>query len=466
MNYRSHPSIKKFADINNPWDVLDDVKLPCCRSGKCTSCLSATVFPCEMPSRGRHEELVAAVVNISEHHLQRETLNAFKAAPLVQNSREFSDSNAKHMAEQRPSDEEKLHVSLQEVEERNKVLKEIADFTNRENEKLMDQVIAIREEAKTFKTEKESLQSELEMVKLELRRLKNNEEYKEGELSNLRDDMKQKVRKLKDVKEELDYAQMDKNYLLYNIELLEEKLKESEERSEELNFRVDELNITMEELETTTTYGHLREDVELLKGSLDFSKHREELLKFQLHELEEDFNAYRDENAQIINKQQNIFLAKENSRLKAKLSKISANEKDEQLRELKSEQERVITQLQDQLSSAEQKNSRFIELRGEPDRIIKQLRDQLATVEQENSKLIEKLNAETLKVSRKEQLLCKLKEEQARTVEKLQEQLVSIESENVRMTVEFSKVSEKDNQLKELKEVKAKISAECQNQVA
>ena len=454
------------------WDALDDITLPCCRSGKCTSCLRATVFPCEIDDglsekrSGRHEELVAAVVNISEHHLQRETLNAFKAAPLVQNSREFGDSNAKHVAEERHSDEEKRPVSLQEVEERNKALKEVVNFTNRENEKLMDQVIAMKEEAKTFKMERKSLQSDLETVKLELKRLKDNEKYKERELSNLRDDMKQKVRKLKDVKEELDYAQMDKNYLLYNIDLLEEKLKESEERSEELNFRVDELNITIEELETTTTYGRLREEVELLKGSLGLSKHREEMLECQLHELKEDLNASRDKNAQIINKQQVIFLAKENSRLKAKLSKISANEKNEQLRELKGDQERVIMQLRNQLSSAEQENSWFIELKAEKDRIIKQMRDQLASVEQENSKLIEKLNAEKLRVSQKEEQLDELKEEQARTVEKLQEQLVFLESENVRMTAELSKVSEKDNQLKELKEVKARITAECQNQVA
>ena len=425
-------------DDPDSWDALDDITLPCCRSGKCTSCLSTTAFPCEID-----DGLVAAVENISKHRLQRETLNAFKAAPLVQNAREFSGSNAKCMAEERHSDEEKLQVSLQKVEERNKALKEIVNFTNRENEKLMDQVIAVKEEAKTFKMEKESLQSDLETVKLEVKRLKDNEEYKERELSNLRDDIRKKGRKLKDVKEELGYARMDKNYLLYDIDLLKEKLKESEERSEELNFRVDELNITIKELETTTTYGHLREEVELSKGSLDLrSKH---------HDEEEDFNTSRDENAEIISrhKQQVIFLATENSRLKAELSKISDKEKDEQLREMKSEQEKVITQLRDQMSSAEQGNSRFIELKAEQDRIIKQLRVQLAAVEQDNSELIEKLNAETLRVSQKEEQLSELKEEQARTVEKLQEQLVCLDSEQINFAMKDQEA--KANQLCELK---------------
>ena len=425
-------------DDPDSWDVLDDVTLPCCRSGKCTSCLSPTVFPNEFDdglleeSRRRHEELVAAVENISEQSLQEEASTASKAATVVQNTKEFNGSSAEYMAGDRHSNGDIFRVSSEEVEERNKTLKEIVDFTNRENEKLMDQAIAMKEEARTFKMENESLQTELETVKRELKRVKDNEQYKERELSNLRSDIEKNVRKLEDVTEDLDYAQMDKNDLLYDIDSLEERLQESENRNEELNFQVDELKVMIKELETTASYGHLREEVELLKGSLYLSKHREKIV------------------------------ATENSRLKTELSKISAYEKDEQLRELKSEQEGVITQLQDQLSSAEQENSRLIELKGEKERIIKQIRDQLATVEQDNSTLIEKLNAETLKVSQKEEQLSELKEEQALILEKLEEQLVSLESENARMSAGLSE----GNQLKELKEENARIAAENQKQVA
>ena len=426
-------------DDPDSWDVLDDVTLPCCRSGKCTSCSRPTVFPSEFDdglleeSSGKHAELVAAVVNISEQLLQQEASGVFKAAPVVEKSREFNHSSAEYMAaEECHLNEAKRQLSLEEAEERNKALKEISDFTNRQNEKLMDQVITMKEEARTFKMENESLQTELETVKLELRPLKDNEQYKDRELSNLRDDIETKGRKLEDVTEDLDYAHMDKNDLLCDIKSLEEKLQQSEESNEELTFRVDELKVMLKELETTATYGHLREEVELLKGSLILSKHREQIM------------------------------AADNSRKEAELSKISANGKDEQLRELKSEQERVITQLQDQLLGAEQENSRLIELKGEQDRIMKQVRDKLATVEQENSTLIEKLNAETLTVSQKEEQLSELKVEQARIVDKLKEELVSLESENARMTAELSE----GNPLLELKEESARITAEYQKQVA
>ena len=55
---------------------------------------------------------------------------------------------------------------------------------------------------------------------------------------------------IKDVKDELDYAhaQMEKNYYLYQIELLENKLKDSEESKENLRFECDELRVIVDEL--------------------------------------------------------------------------------------------------------------------------------------------------------------------------------------------------------------------------
>ena len=468
-------------DDPDSWDALDNLTLPCCRTGKCRSCLTTSVVSKEsntgllVKSSWRHKKSLAAVKNISEYFLQKVLLDAFKAATA--NTKEVINNNAEQAivevsSEQKENlpkgleqlkkellripDEQRillganknLQVSLEEVEKRNKALKEIVDFTNKENERLMDQVISMKEEAKTFKMETQSLQNELEAMKHELKRLKSGEEYKERELANLRDDIERKERRLQDIEDDLDYAQMDSKDLLYDVDSLKGKLEGSEQRSEQLNLRVDELKVVIKELKAAANlvnnehyYGYLREEVELLKGSLDLSKHQEEMLECQLDGLEEDFNNLRGRKEEIISnyKQQIFCLLKENSRMKAELSKLSDTSKDEQYSEL------II--------------------KDEQTKILKQLQDQLGALEKDNSKLSEELNTDKMEFLGKEKELSELKEETTRVIEQLQGQLISLETENARMTAELSKVSEKDNQLNELKEEKARITVELEEQL-
>ena len=469
------------GDDPDSWDALDNLTLPCCRTGKCRSCLTTSVVSKEsntglvVKSSWRHKRSLAAVKNMSEYFLQKVLLDAFKAATA--NTKEVINNNAEQAIVEvsserkehlpkgleqlkkellRIPDEQRtlrganknLQVSLEEVEGRNKALKEIVDFTNKENERLMDQVISMKEEAKTFKMETQSLQNELEAMKRELKRLKSGEEYKKRELANLRDDIERKERRLQDIEDDLDYAQMDSKDLLYEVDSLKGKLEGSEQRNEQLNLRVDELKVVIKELKAAANlvnnehyYGYLREEVELLKGSLDLSKHQEEMLECQLDGLEGDFNNLRGRKEEIISnyKQQIFCLLKENSRMKAELSKLSDTSKDQQCSEL------II--------------------KDEQTKILKQLQDQLGALEKDNSKLSEELNTEKMESLGKEKEVSELKEETTRVIEQFQGQLISLETENARMTAELSKVSEKDNQLNELKEEKARITVELEEQL-
>ena len=151
---------------------------------------------------------VKTVVSISEQLLQQEMLNAFKAAAAVQSTKVFnavsyvkqtsveiemndevSFEQEDHKKELNRIKEEPSEVSHQEealcktreslcaflkkgAEERNNFLTEIVELTNRENEKLQNQIDTMREETKAFEIENQSLHTELETVKLELKRLK------------------------------------------------------------------------------------------------------------------------------------------------------------------------------------------------------------------------------------------------------------------------------------------------------
>jgi len=476
-------------DDPDSWDALDNLTLPCCRTGKCSSCLNTSVVSKEsntkllVQSSLNRQKSLAALKNISEYLLQEMWLDAFKAATA--NTRDVINSNAaqaiveeiqlnKEVSSERKEllpkglkqskeeligipDEQrtlckankKLQASLEAVERRNKALKEIVHFTNKEKEKLLDQVISMKEEAKTLKMETQSLQNELEAVKRELKHLKAGEEYKERELANLRDDIERKEQRLENVEDELDYAQMDCKDLLYDVDSLKDKLERSEQSNLQLNRRVDELKVVIKELKATANlgnnehdYGYLREEVEQLKGSLDLSKHHEEMLECQLDGLEKDFNNLRGRKEEIISnyKQQIFCLLKKNSKMEAELSKLSDTSKDELCNELIMKEEQT--------------------------KILKQLQDQLGALEKDNSKLNEELNAQKMKSLGKEKDLSELKKETTRVIEQLQGQLFSLETENTRMTAELSKVSEKDNQLNELKEEKARITVELEDQLS
>ena len=491
----------EVADINNStlsvlsededddpdsWFALDDITLPCCRSGKCISCSNVSDSQKQFDDRlleqrdTRREESIAAVVNISEYLLQEELLHAFKVATLE--TKKFIIRNAEHRVDEidlshealskcqletskgkeefrkensEISDEldtlrqekTKLQTSLKDAEEKNQALKGIVDFTNKENEKLLDQVIALKEEEKAHKKDKQSWQSELETVKREVQRLKTREEYRERELTNLREDIENKEQRLADMDDELNYAKMDKEDVMYDIETLEEKLRESEESNEELNFQVDELKIMMKELKNTGNpqndrhnYGYLREEVELLKGSLVLSKRQEKHLKCQLDGLEETLKTSKYKDEQVIRgyKQQIVCLAEENSRIKIELSEMTSNENDKQLRELKDEQAMIMNQL----------------------------REQLATVQNDNSRLNAEANEEKLKVSDNDRKVRELKEENARVIDQLHRELISLQDEKVKMTAELSKVSNKENYLIELRDEKARFIAQFQKQLA
>ena len=407
-------------DDTDSRDELDDQTFPCSRDGRCSSCLKAAVDSNKGDDRQscwEHEGSVAAVVNIAEDLLQKEFSEALKTATAFPNTSQsgVSGAEARFNKETRQLKREhfdvtdelkKLHVSLEEIEEKNKSLKEIVDFTNKENEKLLDQVIAMKEEAKTIKTERESCQGELETVNHELKRLKANEEYKERELTNLRDDTEKKERQLKDMKEDLDYAQMDKKDLLYDIDLLKDKLKESEERNKDLQFQVDQLKQMAKEVKMTANWGnkehdysYLREEVELLKGSLDLSKHQEELSKGQLNDLKKSYTALRNENEQI-------------ARIK---------------NELEDEHEKIMEQLKEQLASLESEISTT-------DR-----EGQLAKFQKENFRITAHLSD----VSEKYKQLSELQDEK----ENITMQLAKLEKENSTIVAELSKMSDKDKQL-------------------
>ena len=136
----------------------------------------------------------------------------------------------------------------------------------------------------------------LYQIELLENKLRDSEESKE----NLRfecDELRVIVDELKEKKDSEDnLAEMEKRYYLYQIELLEAKLKESKESNEVLQFECDEAREMVKDLKEMThlinsenaDYGYLREEVELLKGSLELGKNRDEGLKSQLKCLEDE----------------------------------------------------------------------------------------------------------------------------------------------------------------------------------
>ena len=192
---------------------MEMTTLSCCRPENCCFSMNGCLFTSKFDDRQllqigvKLKGSVSAVVNISEQLLQKELLNVFKAANAVQNTRAFTVSYVKQPAEIEMKDEvsseqedhqDKEHHNKKE--ERSKIVNgekalcrakedkqlsladaardqqdnfvsEIIEVTNNENEKLKNQIAALKEEAKTFEIEKQSLQTELETVRLELKRV-------------------------------------------------------------------------------------------------------------------------------------------------------------------------------------------------------------------------------------------------------------------------------------------------------
>ena len=360
---------------------------------------------------GVRQNSQVTVVNATGYLLQKEQSVALEATAGLNNTSPSSVNKEGHKIDEFSLSGAKFQVLIEEMNEKNDSLKEIVDFTNKENDKLLDQVIAMKNEAKRTQKEKENLKTELENVKREIERQKSVEEYKERELKNLRVDMGTNEEKLKGLEDDLDYAQMDNNDLSYEIDSLQNMLKESEESNECLKSECYQLEEMVKEVKTVISweasghdYGYLREEVELLKGSLNLSTHQQDLLKHQVHELK-DLRTFRDRNDEL---------------------EGSYKEPD--------------TNKEDPLG----------QMRYEFEEIIKQLKEKIATVEREKVRMSAELHAAKLNVSFGENQLCAMKEEKELIVKRLQDQLVSLRKENCSMIKELSRMSDKDTEVREL----------------
>ena len=178
----------------------------------------------------------------------------------------------------------------------------IVKLYEKENEKLVDQG-ALKTEKEIEEVQSESLQTEIEALRLELKRLNSNEEYRERAFTNLREAIKKKDGQLRNVRDELDYAQMEKNYYLYQIELLENKLKDSEESKENLRFEFDELKVIFDELKekkdgednfVETEKNYYLYQIELLENKLKDSEESKENLRFEFDELKVIFDELKE----------------------------------------------------------------------------------------------------------------------------------------------------------------------------
>ena len=169
----------------------------------------------------------------------------------------------------------------------------IVELYEEENEKLVDQG-ALKTEKEIEEVQSESLRTEIEALRFELKRLNSNEEYRERAFTNLREAIKKKDGQLKDLKDELDYAQTEKNYYLYQIELLENELKDSEESKENLRFEYDELRVIFDELkekkDCEDNFAEMEKNyclyqIEVLENKLKDSEESKENLRFECDEL-------------------------------------------------------------------------------------------------------------------------------------------------------------------------------------
>ena len=224
---------EKGADNGeDSWDAVDDIRLRCCHSGSCGSCLNGDVC------------------------------------------RELRDMD---------------------------INSPIVELYEEENEKLVDLGALTKKEIEEVQSE--SLQTEIEALRFELKRLNSNEEYRERAFTNLREAIKKKDGQLKDLKDELDYAQMEKNYYLYQIELLENKLKDSEESKENLRFECDELRVIFDELkekkDCEDNFAEMEKNyclyqIELLENKLKDSEESKENLRFEYDELRVIFDELKE----------------------------------------------------------------------------------------------------------------------------------------------------------------------------
>ena len=179
----------------------------------------------------------------------------------------------------------------------------LVELIKKENEKLKDQLTLMKKDLEEVHSENESFRTEVETLRLEIKRRNSNEEYRERAFTNLRKAIKKKDKLLKSLEDELNYTQMDKNYYLYQIDLLEDKLKETEEKNDDLQFECDELRETVKELkkikEDENNFAQVDKNyylhqIELLEHELKESKESNEDLQFECDELRETFKELKE----------------------------------------------------------------------------------------------------------------------------------------------------------------------------
>ena len=179
----------------------------------------------------------------------------------------------------------------------------LVELYKKENEKLKDQLALMKKDLEEVHSENESFQTEVEALRLELKRRNSNEEYRERAFTNLRKAIKQKDKQLKSLEDELNYTQIDTNYYLYQIELLEDMLKETEEKNDDLQFECDELREMVKELKkikedennfTQKDKNYYLYQIELLENKLKESKEKNEDLQFECDKLKETFEEFKE----------------------------------------------------------------------------------------------------------------------------------------------------------------------------
>ena len=160
----------------------------------------------------------------------------------------------------------------------------LVEVYKKENEKLKDQLALMKKDLEEVHSDNESFQTEVETLRLEIKRRNSNEEYRERAFTNLRKAIKKKDKLLKSLEDELNYKQMDKNYYLYQIELLEDKLKETEEKNDDLQFECDELRETVKELK------------KIKEGENNFAQMDKNYYLYQIELLEDKLRESRESN--------------------------------------------------------------------------------------------------------------------------------------------------------------------------
>ena len=193
----------------------------------------------------------------------------------------------------------------------------LVELYKKENEKLKDQLALMKKDLEEVHSENESFQTEVEALRLELKRRNSNEEYRERAFTNLRKAIKKKDKLLKSLEDELNYTQMDKNYYLYQIELLEDKLKETEEKNDDLQFECDELREMVKELkkikEGENNFAQMDKNyylhqIELLEHELKEIKESKEDLQFECDELKEEFKEIKADENNFAQMDKNYYL--------------------------------------------------------------------------------------------------------------------------------------------------------------